>query len=122
MWDWFKTVLYKSMAPALAMFAAIANPVVAIVMIIWQIIDTVVELTGDLKQKHGSLYSAYNNFMQEVGGSVFGQFPPAIASPLGFINSFVPLTEMLILVALASVFYMLALAVRVIKAWIPTVA
>lgn len=121
MWDWLKTVLYKSMGPALAMFASIANPVVFIVMMVWQVANTVVEFTGDLQQKHGSLYNAYTNFMQEVGGSVFGQFPPAIASPLGFINAFVPLTEMLILVAMASVFYMLALAFRIVKSWIPTV-
>lgn len=121
MLDWFKSVFLGALGPVLSFFNAVLNPLVAIVLGIWAVIQFVYALLGKAWDSLLTMKTRYAEIMDIVGESVFGQLPNQLSQGVGYFNSFVPLTEALLLAAQMIIFYTLSTIVRVIKAWVPTI-
>jgi len=121
MFDWLKTTFLGALGPVLAFFTTIFNPAIAIVVGIWEVCQFCYNLIGKGNAAFNTAIGKYQEMLTLVGGSVFGNMPGQLGQALGFLNAFLPLTEALVLVAVAVVLYSLCVALRVLKSWIPTI-
>jgi len=121
MLDWFKTTFLGALGPALAFFSGVFNPLIALVLGAWAFVQIVYSLIGKGWEAVTVAKLKYTEMMAYVGQSVFGQLPTQLSQAVGYFNSFLPLTEGLILVTLVTVFYTLCVVLRVLKSWIPTI-
>jgi len=122
MLDWFKSTFFGALGPVLAFFASVCNPLIALALGLWQAAQFVYEMIGKGSAAFDEMSEKYSETMTLVGQSVFGNLPPQLASATGFLNAFLPITEALILVAIAVIFYTGCVVLRVVKSWIPTVS
>jgi hypothetical protein len=121
MFDWLKSTFLGLLGPAVSFFAVVFNPLVAIVLGIWELAQFTYGLIGKSSEAFEDTKNGYDALLNMVGGSVFGELPAQIGSAVGLLNAFLPLTEALVLVGLGVVFYTACVVLRVIKSWIPTV-
>jgi len=122
MLDWLKSTFLGALGPALTFFAAVFNPAIALVTGAWAFAQLVYSLIGKGYDAVTAAKLKYGEMMDIVGESVFGQLPTQLSNAVGYFNSFVPLTEGLILAAAGVIFYTLCTLLRVLKSFIPTVA
>jgi hypothetical protein len=122
MLDWLKSTFLGALGPALAFFAAVLNPAVALVLALWEGAQLVYNFIGKGSLAISVARQKYVEILAIVGESVFGQLPTQLSNAVGYFNAFFPLTEALLLAAASVIFYTLCVMLRVLKSWIPTVS
>lgn len=112
----------NSLLPVTKFFAQMFNPIIAIGLALYSFVQWISRTMTGQEVSMGQLRAAYETLKTATASSVFGQFPAPIQGAVAFVNYVFPVTEGLILLGLLSTVYVLCVAFRIVKSWIPSVA
>lgn len=119
---WLTGPLIEAITPICSFWARFFNPAVAIILAIYSFVQWITRTMTGQDLSIGRLTTLYESLQTAVAVSVFGNFPSGITNAVAFINYVFPVTEGLLLLAMLLSLYVLAIAFRVIKSFIPSVA
>lgn len=117
-----REVLSVAASQIILLMASIFNPVIGITLFLYTAVQTIAKsLTGN-EIELGKLKEMYNSLNAAVLSGTFGAFPAPVQPFIMWVNYWFPLSEMLIMVGILSGMYVLSATIRIIKAFIPTIA
>jgi len=119
--DWCRK-LADDMVPVVTFFGKVFNPVIALVLGAYECVTWLWAQFAGIKERSGAFYDAFEAFKAYVGDGAFAPFPPAVTQAVAFANGFFPVTEALILTGMLAALYVVAVTIRIVKSFIPTVA
>jgi len=119
--DWCRK-LADGLVPLLAFFGKVFNPLIAVVLGVYEFVSWLwTQFTG-IRDRTGGFHDAYMSFKGYVGDAAFSPFPHGAQQAIAFLNGFFPVTETLILMGMLAALYVLAVIVRIVKSFAPTIA